>query len=72
MSAPKSNGTMSLNSKELKNAIEALLVYANVTKKRKFLETVELEIGLKNYDPIRSKKFNKSAILPHFARYVCC
>ena len=27
-------------------------------KKRKFLETVELQIGLKNYDPQRDKRFS--------------
>jgi large subunit ribosomal protein L10Ae len=26
-------------------------------KKRKFLETVELQIALKNYDPSRDKRF---------------
>ena len=26
-------------------------------KKRGFLETVELQIGLKNYDPLRDKRF---------------
>ena len=27
-------------------------------KKRKFLETVELQIGLKNYDPQKDKRFS--------------
>lgn len=28
------------------------------TKKRAFLETVELQIGLKNYDPQKDKRFS--------------
>ena len=27
-------------------------------KERKFIETVELQIGLKNYDPQRDKRFS--------------
>lgn len=27
-------------------------------KKRKFLETVEIQIGLKNYDPQKDKRFS--------------
>ena len=33
--------------------VQQLLDYSNNTKKRNFLETVELQIGLKNYDPQR-------------------
>jgi large subunit ribosomal protein L10Ae len=36
--------------------VAALLDYSNNTKKRNFLETVELQIGLKNYDPQRDKR----------------
>lgn len=28
------------------------------TKKRNFVETIELQIGLKNYDPQRDKRFS--------------
>lgn len=28
------------------------------TKRRRFLETVELQIGLKNYDPQKDKRFS--------------
>ena len=34
-------------------------------KQRKFLETVELQIGLRDYDP--EKRFNGSVRLPHRA-----
>ena len=38
------------------------------TKKRKFTETIELQVGLKNYDPQKDKRFNGSIILPHVPR----
>lgn len=31
--------------------VKEVLEYSTETKKRNFLETVELQIGLKNYDP---------------------
>merc|ERR1712021_85774 len=34
-------------------------------KKRKFLETVELQIGLKNYDPQKDKRFSGTVKLKH-------
>lgn len=38
------------------------------TKKRNFLETVELQIGLKNYDPQRDKRFSGTIKLPQVPR----
>merc|ERR1739841_311708 len=38
------------------------------TKKRNFIETVELQIGLKNYDPQRDKRFSGTIKLPHVPR----
>lgn len=37
-------------------------------KERKFIETVELQIGLKNYDPQKDKRFSGSVKLPHIPR----
>lgn len=34
------------------------LLKASADKKRKFLESVELQIGLKNYDPQKDKRFS--------------
>lgn len=34
------------------------------TKKRNFVETIELQIGLKNYDPKRDKRFAGTIKLP--------
>merc|ERR1711990_1316637 len=37
-------------------------------KKREFVETVELQIGLKNYDPQKDKRFSGVIKLPHIPR----
>lgn len=37
-------------------------------KPRKFTETVELQIGLKNYDPQKDKRFSGSVKLPYCPR----
>lgn len=37
-------------------------------KPRKFVETVELQIGLKNYDPQKDKRFNGTVKLPAIPR----
>jgi large subunit ribosomal protein L10Ae len=51
----------------LKEAISGIM---NDTreKKRNFTETVELQIGLKNYDPQKDKRFSGSVKLPHIPR----
>ena len=51
-----------INSDFLKKTINELLT---TRKQRKFLETVELQIGLRDYDP--DKRFNGSVRLPHKA-----
>jgi hypothetical protein len=38
------------------------------TKQRKFVETIELQIGLKNYDPQKDKRFSGTVKLPHIPR----
>ena len=48
--------------------VQALLQYSNEEKKRNFLETVELQIGLKNYDPQRDKRFSGTVKLPRVPR----
>lgn len=37
-------------------------------KNRNFVETIELQIGLKNYDPQKDKRFSGSVKLPHIPR----
>jgi large subunit ribosomal protein L10Ae len=38
--------------------VKEMLADATGEKKRNFVETVELQIGLKNYDPQRDKRFS--------------
>ena len=42
----------------VRGSIRELLATANGDEKRKFVETIELQIGLKNYDPQRDKRFS--------------
>ena len=46
-----------LSRESLNESIGALLKRSREEKKRKFVETVELQIALKNYDPSRDKRF---------------
>ncbi|CAG5130485.1 unnamed protein product, partial [Candidula unifasciata] len=47
----------------LRESIDNILKYSTETKKRKFTESVELQIALKNYDPQKDKRFAND--LPH-------
>jgi large subunit ribosomal protein L10Ae len=44
------------------------LLEDSTDKKRNFTETVELQIGLKNYDPQRDKRFSGTVKLPNIPR----
>merc|ERR1711990_874195 len=50
----------------IRKAVEA--VQAGEEKKREFVETIELQIGLKNYDPQKDKRFAGVIKLPHIPR----
>lgn len=56
-----------LQSETLREVISQVLNAAK-EKNRKFTETVELQIGLKNYDPQKDKRFSGSVKLPHIPR----
>ena len=56
-----------LNIDTLKTAIKTILDGAQ-EKPRKFVETVELQIGLKDYDTQRDKRFAGTVKLPHIPR----
>merc|ERR1711915_448732 len=43
---------------------DKMLKYSLEEKKRNFIETIELQIGLKNYDPQRDKRFSGTIKLP--------
>lgn len=52
----------------LNKAIADIIEYSTVTHKRKFLESIELQVGLRDYDPRKDKRFNASTILPFTPR----
>jgi large subunit ribosomal protein L10Ae len=56
-----------LNVELLKESITLIQTKA-AEKKRKFVETVELQIGLKDYDTQRDKRFSGTVKLPHVPR----
>jgi len=51
----------------LTEAVQNILKSAQ-EKKRGFLETIELQIALKNYDPVKEKRFSGQIRLPFVAR----
>lgn len=57
-----------LSSATVRESVQKVLVHSNETKKRNFLETVELQVGLKNYDPQRDKRFSGTLRLPQVPR----
>jgi large subunit ribosomal protein L10Ae len=52
----------------LKDSVAELLKHSLETKKRNFMETVDLQIGLKNYDPQKDKRFSGTVKLKHVPR----
>ncbi|MBA0756694.1 hypothetical protein Gogos_021473, partial [Gossypium gossypioides] len=56
-----------LQSDALREAISTIVANSK-EKSRKFTETIELQIGLKNYDPQKDKRFSGSVKLPHIPR----
>ena len=46
----------------------AAVLEGSKTKPRKFRETIELQIGLKNYDPQKDKRFSGTVKLPYTPR----
>jgi len=53
-----------LQGAQLTKSIAALLGASTGENKRNFTETVELQIGIKNYDPSKDKRFSGSVRLP--------
>merc|ERR1712047_122013 len=52
----------------LKESVAELLKHSLETKKRKFQETVDLQVGLKNYDPQKDKRFSGTVKLKHIPK----
>jgi large subunit ribosomal protein L10Ae len=55
-------------SRETLNECVAEMLKKSTEKKRKFRETVELQIGLKNYDPKKDKRFSGTVRLKYIPR----
>jgi len=53
-----------LSADTLEEAIAAVLKNSNTTNKRGFVETIELQVALKNYDPVKDKRFSGVVRLP--------
>jgi large subunit ribosomal protein L10Ae len=56
-----------LQIEDVEDAVKEILKLSG-EKKRKFTETIELQIALKNYDPSKDKRFTGSIRLPHIPR----
>jgi large subunit ribosomal protein L10Ae len=56
-----------LSSEVLREGVETILA-ASRERKCKFTETIELQIGLKNYDPQKDKRFSGTVKLPTIPR----
>merc|ERR1711904_95859 len=56
-----------INMEQLKECVKNILDAAKA-KDRKFMETIELQIGLKNYDPQKDKRFSGTVKLPNLPR----
>jgi large subunit ribosomal protein L10Ae len=56
-----------LSSDVLREGIQGIQEGAK-TKQRKFTETIELQVGLKNYDPQKDKRFSGTVKLPYMPR----
>merc|ERR1711915_843211 len=60
--------TSKIQKDALRESIDNVLKFANETKKRKFTESIELQINLKNYDPQKDKRFAGTVKLRHIPK----
>merc|ERR1712037_196379 len=61
-------GASKVSKDTLFECVREVMKYSTETKKRKFTETIDLQIGLKNYDPQKDKRFSGSIKLKHIPR----
>jgi large subunit ribosomal protein L10Ae len=57
-----------LSAEILEESVQGMLEYALTEKKRNFLETIELQVALKNYDPAKDRRFSGTLRLPNIPR----
>merc|ERR1711982_102655 len=68
MGRRKMSGASKVSKETLFECVRECLTYSLETKKRKFMETIDLQIGLKNYDPQKDKRFSGTVKLPNIPR----
>merc|ERR1712012_40846 len=64
----KMSGASKVSKETLFECVRECLTYSKETKQRKFVETIDLQIGLKNYDPQKDKRFSGTVKLRHVPR----
>merc|ERR1712111_204222 len=64
----KMSGASKVSKETLYECVQEVLTYSKETKQRKFVETIDLQIGLKNYDPQKDKRFSGTIKLKHIPR----
>merc|ERR1712203_1201338 len=64
----KMSGASKVPKETLFECVREVLTYSKETKARKFRETIDLQIGLKNYDPQKDKRFSGTVKLRHIPR----
>ncbi|UJR37742.1 hypothetical protein I4U23_030437 [Adineta vaga] len=62
------SSTSTISQETIYKCLDQLLTYSHDERKRRFVETVELQIVLKNYDTSREKRFSGTLRLPHIIR----
>merc|ERR1712045_163850 len=68
MGRSKMSGASKVSKETLFECVREVLTYSKETKARKFRETIDLQIGLKNYDPQKDKRFSGTVKLRHIPR----
>merc|ERR1739845_24617 len=64
----KMSGASKVSKETLFECVREVLTYSKETKARKFRETIDLQIGLKNYDPQKDKRFSGTIKLKHIPK----
>merc|ERR1711977_410252 len=62
------SGASKVSKETLFECVREAIKYSKETKPRKFPETIDLQIGLKNYDPQKDKRFSGTVKLRHIPR----
>merc|ERR1711976_828589 len=64
----KMSGASKVSKETLYECVQEVIKYSMETKKRNFMDTIDLQIGLKNYDPQKDKRFSGTVKLKHVPR----